>query len=63
MNSDKTLIDWNDKRISEIIDINPKRKLIKGINAKYVEMKGIDPFVRKITFFIIKKQIYICFFN
>lgn len=47
--------DWEEKTFSEAINVNPKRKLEKGINATFVSMADIKEFDKKIHGFTIKK--------
>lgn len=47
--------DWEEKTFSEAINVNPKRKLKKRINATFVSMAGIKEFDKKIHGFTIKK--------
>lgn len=47
--------DWEEKTFLEAINVNPKRKLKKGINATFDSMAGIKESDRKIHGFTTKK--------
>nr|WP_282923079.1 restriction endonuclease subunit S [Streptococcus suis] len=47
----KTLNDWKWVKISEIIDFNPKERLLKGSISKKIAMEKIEPFTRDISEF------------
>ena len=47
--------DWEELKLSEAIEINPKRELKKGVSAKKVPMDCLSPFKKKIQSFEISK--------
>lgn len=51
---EKTSEDWEISTIADALDINPKRELKKGTNAKAVAMQDIKEFNKKIKNFTLK---------
>src|SRR3989338_8165652 len=47
--------DWEELKLSEAIEINPKRELKKGVSAKKVPMDCLSPFNKKIQSFEVSK--------
>ena len=47
--------DWEEFKLSETIEINPKRELKKGVSAKKIPMDCLSPFNKKINDFEISK--------
>src|SRR3989344_4634736 len=47
--------DWEELKLSEAIEINPKRDLKKGVSAKKVSMDCLNPFNKKIQSFEVSK--------
>lgn len=47
--------DWEEQLFSEGISVNPKRELRKGVEAKFVSMKDLKEFEKKIQGFSIRK--------
>ncbi len=47
--------DWKEEIFSEAIEVNPKRELKKGIEAKFVSMSEIKEFDKRIQRYTIKK--------
>ncbi len=47
--------DWEEHKLSEAIEVNPKRELKKGVSAKKVPMDCLSPFNKKINSFEISK--------
>lgn len=47
--------DWEKLKLSEAIDVNPKRELKKGVSAKKVSMDCLSPFNKKVKSFEISK--------
>src|SRR3989344_5200274 len=46
---------WEELKLSEAIEINPKRELKKGVSAKKVPMDCLNPFNKKIQSFEVSK--------
>ena len=41
--------EWREVVFSEAIKINPKRKLERGKEYPYIDMKSVEPYTRKIS--------------
>ncbi len=47
--------EWEEVIFSEVVEINPKRELKKGLIAKFVSMADVLPFQRKISNFVFRE--------
>ena len=47
--------DWEELKLSEAVEVNPKRELKKGVSAKKVPMDCLSPFNKKIKSFEVSK--------